>query len=82
MTFAALFAALLIGVSIAGGFRHLLASLGLHWLYVILVPIFFFSWLSKMEPQWIPDEGKRKLYARSLIAGSVALALLLAWIRK
>jgi hypothetical protein len=82
VTFAALFASLLIGVSIAGGFRHLLAALGLHWLYVILVPIFFFSWLGKMEPQWIPDEGRRKFYARSLIAGSVALAVLVAWIRK
>src|SRR5258708_27255091 len=45
-----------LGTSIAGGFHHLLASLGVHWLYVILIPIFLFSWLSKKEPQWIRSE--------------------------
>jgi hypothetical protein len=78
VTFAALFASLLLGASIAGGLKHLLASLGVHWLYVILIPVFLFSWLSKKEPQWLPDEAKRKLYARSLIAGSILLALLIA----
>jgi hypothetical protein len=81
VTFAALFASVLLGASIAGGFKHLLASLGVHWLYVILIPIFLFSWLSKKEPLWLPDEAKRKLYARSLIAGSIVVAILIAWLK-
>ena len=81
VTFAALFASLLLGASIAGGFQKLLSSLGVHWLYVILIPIFLFSWLSKREPQWLPDEKKRRLYARGLILGSIVLAILIAWLR-
>ena len=81
VTFAALFASVLLGASIAGGFHHLLAALGFHWLYVLLVPIFLFSWLSKKEPIWLPDEGKRKLYARSLIVGSILVAILIAKLR-
>ncbi len=81
VTFAALFASLLLGASIAGGFRHLLAALGVHWLYVILIPIFLFSWLGRKELQWLPDEGKRKRYARSLIIGSILVAILIAWLR-
>jgi len=82
VTFAVLVASVLLGASIAGGFHHLLAALGIHWLYVILIPIFLFSWLSKKEPQWIPDEKQRKLWARSLIAGSILLAILISWLRK
>ncbi len=82
VTFAALVASVLVGVSIAGGFHRLLAALGVHWLYVILIPIFLFSWLAKQEPRWIPDERRRKLYARSLIIGSVLFALLVAGLRK
>lgn len=82
VVFAALFASVLIGASIAGGFKLLLASLGVHWLYVLLIPIFLFSWLAGKEPRWIPDEAKRRLYARSLIFGSILFALLVAWLRK
>jgi hypothetical protein len=82
VTFAALFASLLLGASIAGGFRHLLSAFGFHWLYVILIPIFLFSWLSSKEAQWIPDEGKRKLWARGLVVGSILLVMLISWLRK
>lgn len=82
MTFAALFASVLIGASIAGGFKHLLAALGVHWLYVILIPIFLFSWLAGQEPRWFPDEAKRKLYARGMIAGSIVIAIIVAALRK
>jgi len=81
ITFAALFASVLVGASIAGGFQHLLSALGVHWLYVILVPIFLFSWLAKKEPVWFPDEAKRRLYARCLIAGSILFAVLVVWLR-
>jgi hypothetical protein len=82
VTFAVLFASVLVGASVAGGFHHLLSSLGVHWLYVILIPIFLFSWLASKEPQWIPDERKRKLWARSLIAGSILFAILVSWLKK
>lgn len=82
VTFAALFASVLVGASIAGGFKHLLSSLGVHWLYVILIPIVLFSWLAGKEPQWIPDEAKRKLWARGLIIGSILLAILISWLKK
>lgn len=81
VTFATLFASVLLGASIAGGFKHLLAALGIHWLYVLLIPIFFFSWMSRKEAVWIPDPAKRKFYARSLILGSIVMALLIAWLR-
>ncbi len=47
----------------------------------MLTPGFFFMWLAKREDRFIPDEAKRKLYARSLIVGSIAVALLIAWLR-
>ena len=81
VTFALLFASLLLGASIAGGFQRLLALLGVHWLYAILIPIGLFWWLDKKEPTWLPDMGKRKLYARSLIIGSVLIAVLVAWFK-
>jgi hypothetical protein len=61
VTFAALFASLLLGASIAGGFQKLLMSLGVHWLYVLIIPIFLFSWLSRKEVEWLPDESKRSM---------------------
>jgi hypothetical protein len=82
VTFAALFASVLLGASIAGGFHQLLKALGFHWLYVILIPIFLFSWLSSKEAQWMPNEGQRKLWARSLIVGSILLAMLISWLKK
>lgn len=81
VTFAALFASLLLGASIAGGFQKLLAALGVHWLYVVLIPIFLFSWLSRKELQWLPDERTRKLWARGLIAGSIVLAIVINQIK-
>ena len=43
---------------------------------------FFFSWLSKQEPGWLPDEAKRKLYARSLIVGASLIAIPIGWLKK
>ena len=81
VTFALLFASLLLGASIAGGFQRLLALLGVHWLYAILIPTGLFWWLDKKEPAWLPDMEKRKLYARSLIFGSILIAVLVAWFK-
>ena len=81
VTFAALFASLLLGVSIADGVRHLLSMLGVHWLYVLILPAVLFGWMAKREPQWFGDEPKRRRIARSLLVGSIVLAVLIAWLR-
>ena len=78
VTFALLFASLVLGWSISKEVAHLLAALGVHWLYAMLLPAFFFMWLAKRESRIIPDEAKRKRYARSLIVGSVGLAIVIA----
>ena len=82
VTFALLFASCLVGFSLSHLIHVALEKLGVHWLYVMILPVVFFTWLAKREDRIMPDEAKRKLYARGLIAGSILLALLLAWIRK
>ncbi len=81
VTFAFLFASFMLGMSLSHWVNVALTRLGVHWLYAMIIPAFFFMWLAKREDRFIPDEAKRKLYARSLIAGSIALALSIAWLR-
>ena len=81
VTFALLFASCLLGWSVAGALGRLLARLGVHWLYAFILPALFFLWLAKREERFIPEEKKRKLYARGLILGSIGVALLIAWLR-
>jgi uncharacterized membrane protein YfcA len=81
VTFALLFATCVLGWPLSAEVNHLLARLGVHWLYALLLPVFFFLWLSKREDRLIPDERRRTLCARGLIAGSLAAALLIAWWR-
>jgi hypothetical protein len=82
VTFAVLFAAFVLGLSISHELNVLLHRLGVHWLYALIIPALLFMWLAKLEPRFIPDESKRKLYARSVIAGSLLLAILIAWLKK
>lgn len=81
VTFSALFASFVLGVSIAGGVGRLLTSLGLHWLYVIVLPAFGFAWLNRRETQWIPDQARRRRIARWIIGGSILLAIVINQIR-
>ena len=81
VTFALLFASCILGLSLSHWVNVGLTRLGVHWLYAMILPAVFFMWLSKREDRFIPEEAKRKLYARSLIAGSLVLALLIAWLR-
>jgi hypothetical protein len=55
---------------------------GVHWLYALILPALFFMWLAKREDRFIPDEAKRKLYARGLIGGAILLAILIAWLKQ
>jgi ATP/ADP translocase len=81
VTFSLLFASFLLGVSLSGGVKRLLAVLGVHWLYVLILPVVLFSWLNAREPQWIPDETRRRRIARSLLFGSIVLAVVINQIR-
>lgn len=82
VTFALLFASFLVGLSLSHYVKLALTKLGVHWLYVMILPVVFFSWLAKREERILPDEQQRKLWARSLIAGSILVALLISWLRK
>jgi hypothetical protein len=81
VTFALLFASCVVGYSVSNLIHLVLERLGVHWLYVMILPVVFFTWLAKREDRFIPDEAQRKRWARGLIAGSIALALLIAWIK-
>jgi hypothetical protein len=82
VTFALLFACLVLGWSVTGSLWFFLRQHGVHWLFALVVPGLCFSWLAKHENRIIPEEGKRKLWARGLIVGSILVALVIAWIRK
>lgn len=82
VTFALLFATFMLGWPLSGQVNHLLAWLGVHWLYALVLPAFFFMWLAKREERLIPEEAKRRVYARGLIVGSLMLALLIALVRR
>lgn len=81
MTFAALFASFVLGVSITGGVGRLLASLGVHWLYVLILPAVLYAWLNRNEQRWIPDEKRRRVWSLALIFGSALLAIAINQIR-
>lgn len=81
VTFSLLFASFLLGLSISGGVQQLLNSLGVHWLYVMIVPTVFFAWMNGREAKWLPDEKRRRVLARSLLFGSIVLAVVINQIR-
>lgn len=81
VTFSLLFASFVLGVSISGGVKKLLAVLGVHWLYVLILPVVFFTWLNGQEPKWLPDEQRRRRIARALLFGSGVLAIVINQIR-
>jgi len=81
VTFALLFASCVLGWPVSGAVGRLLTRLGVHWLYVLIIPALFFMWLAKREDRFMPDETKRTLYARCLIVGSILVAILIAWLR-
>lgn len=82
VTFSVLFASLVLGVSVAGGVGRLLASLGVHWLYVIILPGVFFGWLNRKESVWLPEADQRRRLARWILAGSIVLAVVINQIRR
>ena len=81
VTFALLFATFVLGWPLTGAVNEMLTRVGVHWLYVMILPGFFFMWLAKREERFIPDEAKRTLYARGLIVASIILAIAINQIR-
>ncbi len=82
VTFALLFATCVLGWPLSAHVNHLLTRLGVHWLYALILPAVFFMWLSKRETRFIPDERRRMFVARGMIAASLLVAILLAWLRR
>lgn len=82
VTFALLFATCVLGWPLSTQVNHLLTRLGVHWLYAMILPGFFFMWLAKREDRLIPEESKRTLWARGLIAGSLLLMIGIACLKK
>lgn len=81
VTFAALFACGLFGLSIMGSIRRLLNRVDAPWYVWLFVPILAIGYLAKKEAQWIPDVAQRRKWSQRIFFGSIALALLLAFFR-
>lgn len=78
ITFAALFATSLLGVSVLGAFRRLLRGVGAPW-YVWLVVPFVIVWLlARQEERWMPDPVERRKWALWIVVGAIVLSLLVA----
>jgi hypothetical protein len=78
VTFAAMFALGLLGISLVSEFRHLLSRLGAPWYVWFLIPMFAIGYVAKKEADWMPDATKRRRWARGLFFGSIAIAVLVA----
>lgn len=81
VTFASLFASVILGFSISKGMHHVLGVLGFGWVYVILIPILIFKLLAKAEARWIPDPKRRRTIALGILLGSLALSSGLRWLQ-
>jgi hypothetical protein len=80
ITFASLFASVLLGFSISRKLHHFLSSLGFHWIYVILLPILIFKMMAKAEATWIPDPRRRRSIALGILVGSMALSWAISYL--
>jgi hypothetical protein len=78
VTFAALFALMVLGASVFGGMREGLRWAGAPWLVAFLLPGLLIALLARKEQQWFPDEARRLWWARVLVFGSVFGAIVLA----
>lgn len=75
VTFAALFALGLLGVSALSEFRAVLNRLDAPWYVWFLAPIVLVAALAQKEQEWIPDEKKRAWWARGIVLGAILLAI-------
>lgn len=78
VTFAALFAFSVLGISAVHVLRQALGALGAPWLLLLILPIVLVSTVARRESEWMPDEEQRKRWSRRLVFGAIALSALLA----
>ncbi|HTO03876.1 MAG TPA: hypothetical protein VL069_09255 [Opitutus sp.] len=76
VTFAALFAAGMFGLSLLGAFRHLLDRWGAPWYLVFILPIVLVTILVRKEEEWLPDPELRLRCAQWLVLGSILMVML------
>jgi uncharacterized membrane protein AbrB (regulator of aidB expression) len=69
------------GISILGGFRHLLSRFGAPWYIWLIVPIIVVGTIARKEAEWLPDPEQRRKWSRGLVFGSIAVAFLIAHFR-
>jgi hypothetical protein len=75
VTFAALFAAGLLGLSILGWVRHVLDRWGAPWYLLIVLPMLLVTVFARKEEEWLPDPEFRMKCARWLIFGSIVMVM-------
>lgn len=78
VTFAALFALSILGLSVVRAFRSLLSAIGAPWLLLFILPAIAIGLVARREREWMPDEEQRKRWSRRLVFGAIGLAVLLA----
>jgi hypothetical protein len=78
VTFAALFACGVLGLSIVGEFRHLLSRLGAPWYVWLILPMIAVAVLARKESEWLPDVDERRKWSKRLVFGSIILSLVIA----
>lgn len=78
ITFAALFATSLLGISVLGVLRRWLRGVGAPW-YVWLVVPFVAAWaMARREEIWMPDPAERRKWALRIVVGAIVVSLLVA----
>lgn len=82
ITFAALFACSLLGVSVLSGFRHALRSLGAPWYVWLIVPFVVVMLLARKEADWVPDAAERRKWAFGIVIGAIAVTVAVAKFRE
>lgn len=80
VTFAALFAVSVLGLSVVASLRRVIAWTHAPLLTWLLLPAFVIGVLAKKELEWIPDPQQRAKWARGLILGSILAAVLSSWL--
>jgi hypothetical protein len=78
VTFAALFALAMLGVSAVGSFRHVLRELGAPWWLALILPAVLIAVIARKEKDWMPDAERRSKWARWLAAGAIAFVMIAA----
>jgi hypothetical protein len=81
VTFAVLMAFGLLGVSVIRWVKLGLGAFGAPWLAVLILPTILVGLLAKWEREWIPEETRRKFWARSILGASVLVAVAMAFLK-